>query len=75
MDAIQVRLIIRSPGLAYALNDFLEVLSHLQREYEVTRTTTIIKSRKSRLEHDANHTSANGSLMVHVVGCTYEAFS
>ena len=32
----EVRLIIRSPGLAYALNDFLEVLSHLQREYEVT---------------------------------------
>ena len=34
----QVQLIIRSPGLAYALNDFLEVISHLRREYNVTRT-------------------------------------
>lgn len=34
----QVQLIIRSPGLAYALNDFLEVISHLWREYNVTRT-------------------------------------
>ena len=33
----QVQLIIRSPGLAYALNDFLEVISHLRREYNVTR--------------------------------------
>ena len=39
----EVRLIIRSPGLAYALNDFLEVLSHLQREYEETRTTKKVK--------------------------------
>eukprot|EP00435_Cladocopium_sp_Y103_P043027 s1825_g12.t1 len=34
----EVQLIIRSPGLAYALNDFLEVISHLRREYNVTRS-------------------------------------
>ena len=33
----QVQLIIHSPGLAYALNDFLEVISHLRRDYNVTR--------------------------------------
>lgn len=32
----EVQLVIRSPGLAYALNDFLEVISHLWREYNVT---------------------------------------
>lgn len=46
-SAIEVRLIIRSPGLAYALNDFLEVLSHLQREYEETRTTKKLSQKKS----------------------------
>lgn len=32
----QVQLIIRSPGLAYALNDFLEILSNLRREHDVS---------------------------------------
>ncbi|CAK9034610.1 unnamed protein product [Durusdinium trenchii] len=31
----EVQLMIRSPGLAYALNDFLEVLSNLHRDHEV----------------------------------------
>ena len=30
----EVQLMIRSPGLAYALNDFLEVLSNLHRDHE-----------------------------------------
>ena len=62
-SAIEVRLIIRSPGLAYALNDFLEVLSHLQREYEETRTTKKTKSKKNQDGHKKYmqiHKSVNG---------------
>eukprot|EP00438_Fugacium_kawagutii_P011341 Skav220221 [mRNA] locus=scaffold749:67941:75736:- [translate_table: standard] len=36
LNSNKVQLIIRSPGLAYALNDFLEVMSHLRREHDVS---------------------------------------
>ena len=72
----EVRLIIRSPGLAYALNDFLEVLSHLQREYEETRTTKTKKSKNIWMVTNKScksQMSQYGLLMVHVVSCTYES--